>query len=183
MLVVDIGGGSTELVLGSLPGDAPHGQSVDIGSVRLTERHLADDPPTAAQVDAVRDDVDAALDSPASTSRSTEARTVVGVAGTVTTVAAMVLDLAAYDRERVNRARISRGPTCSAAVDRLAGDVGGGATCAAVHASRPGRRHRRRRARPRGVIERLGLPELVVSTHDILDGIAWSLVDPRRSRP
>jgi exopolyphosphatase/guanosine-5'-triphosphate,3'-diphosphate pyrophosphatase len=93
VLVVDIGGGSTELILGDVHGQVEVAQSLDVGSVRLTERHLHDDPPTAAQVAALSADVDAALDGcrvdPA------QASTVVGVAGTVTTVAAGALGLPA----------------------------------------------------------------------------------------
>ena len=180
VLVVDIGGGSTELVIRVAPGDAPHGQSIDIGSVRLTERHLTDDPPSPAQVAAVRHDVRSAIagvDVPLD-----QARTVVGVAGTVTTMAAMVLDLEVYDRERINGAHLARADVL-AAVERIvtmsvaerralpfmhpdrADVIGAGALVLA------------------GVIERLDLPELRVSSHDILDGMAWSLATHDASRP
>jgi exopolyphosphatase/guanosine-5'-triphosphate,3'-diphosphate pyrophosphatase len=86
VLVLDIGGGSTELILGSRDGAVAVAQSLDIGSVRLTERHLRSDPPTDVEIAAVRAAIDAALD----TCRVDPAlaRTVVGVAGTATTVAA-----------------------------------------------------------------------------------------------
>ena len=97
-LVTDIGGGSTELVLGT-PGAVPTAaRSVDVGCVRMTERHLHDDPPTAAQVAAARADVEAAVRLAAETVPLADACSLVGLAGSVTTVAAMALDLPAYDR-------------------------------------------------------------------------------------
>lgn len=102
-LVVDIGGGSTEFILGGA--EVTAACSLDIGSVRLTERHFADDPPTAAQVTAARTDVEAALDTLADAGVDlTVARTVIGVAGTVTTIAAGALDLSAYDRTAIHHA-------------------------------------------------------------------------------
>ena len=109
VLVIDIGGGSTELILGTDAPDAAH--SMDIGSVRLHERHLHSDPPTADEVASCVADIDAHLDAcPVDVSR---AATVVGVAGTVTTVAAAVLDLPAYDPRRHRPVRAGRSPTCT----------------------------------------------------------------------
>ena len=94
-LVVDIGGGSTEFVLGSSgPEDSV---SVDIGCVRMTERHLHGDPPTAAQIVSARTDIDAAVALAALSVPYERAASFVGLAGTVTTVAAMAMDLPAYD--------------------------------------------------------------------------------------
>jgi exopolyphosphatase / guanosine-5'-triphosphate,3'-diphosphate pyrophosphatase len=116
-LVVDIGGGSTELVLGPPPGigGAQAMLSLDIGCVRLFERHLHHDPATAAEVAGLRADVathlarvDAVLD-PASAER------VVGVAGTVTTVAAVALGLAVYDPRRIHRAVLGAADVAAAA--------------------------------------------------------------------
>src|SRR3954452_22277284 len=87
-LVVDIGGGSTEFVLGDA-GGVIAARSVDIGCVRLTERHLHDDPPTGEQVAAARADIEAAISEAADAVPLRDARTLVGVAGSVTTVAAM----------------------------------------------------------------------------------------------
>ncbi|MDO4255155.1 MAG: Ppx/GppA phosphatase family protein [Kocuria sp.] len=101
VLVVDVGGGSTEFVLGSAEGILAS-RSVDIGCVRMTERHLGSDPPTPSQQQAVLDDVDRALDHVMETVPLGEARTVVGVAGTVTTVAAQAMGLSGYDPERLN---------------------------------------------------------------------------------
>lgn len=103
VLVVDIGGGSTELVLGSA-GSADAGVSMDIGSVRLTERLLASDPPTHDEISVCVAAIDEALD----TARDRDgvdpaaARTVVGTSGTVKTIAAGVLDLPAYDRDALD---------------------------------------------------------------------------------
>ena len=80
--------------------------SVDVGCVRLTERHLHDDPPTLEQVTAAMGDAEAALRLAGDTVPLNEARTLVGLAGTVTTVAAMALDLPAYQPERIHHAQV-----------------------------------------------------------------------------
>lgn len=171
-LVLDIGGGSTELVLGSEVGQQISGVSLDVGSVRITERHLHGDPPTANEVAAAVADVGAALDSvPVPLAR---AQTLIGVAGSVTTMGAMVLDLDHYDRERVNLARLASADV-TRAVDRVvAMSVGERRELPFMHPDR---------ADVIGagalilqcVVDRVGLPELVVSARDILDGIAWSM--------
>ena len=174
VLVVDIGGGSTELIRGAsvtAPPSAAH--SMDIGSVRMHERHLRSDPPTMAELTACVNDIDRHLDAcPVSPGR---AATVVGVAGTVTSVAAGVLDLAAYDRDAVDQAVLTVDEV-HAMVDRLVGmtiaerltlpwldpgrvDVIG---AGALILSR--------------VLRRTTVESMVVSEADILDGIAWSLV-------
>ena len=119
-------------------------RSVDVGCVRMTERHLHDDPPTAEQVAAARADVEAAVRHAARTVPLAEARTLVGLAGSVTTVAAMALGLPAYDPDRIHHSRISAADVHDVARDAARDDpdrAGG----AAVHAPGPGRRHRRRR--------------------------------------
>jgi exopolyphosphatase / guanosine-5'-triphosphate,3'-diphosphate pyrophosphatase len=110
-LLVDIGGGSTELVL-SENGGVPHAVSIDVGCVRLTERHLASDPPTRAELEAAADDVRAALP-------VRPARAAVGVAGTVTTLAALDLGLESHDPERTHGHRIPRG-SVARELERLA---------------------------------------------------------------
>lgn len=102
VLVVDIGGGSTELVLGDPTSGVTALVSTDVGSVRLTERHMHADPPTSEQLQAARADVRAALDQAAQVVDLGAARTLVGLAGSVTTLAALALGLAAYDREAVD---------------------------------------------------------------------------------
>ncbi|HZU55930.1 MAG TPA: Ppx/GppA phosphatase family protein [Actinocrinis sp.] len=170
-LVVDIGGGSTEFVLGDR--EVKAARSVDIGCVRLTERHLTEDPPTPAQVAAARRDIDAAIDLAAEQVPIDQAKTLVGVAGSVTTVSAIALGLPEYDPDRVHLSRIS-----ADTVRRVAGDL-----LASTHAQRaanpvihPGRVD----VIGAGalilaqIVDRLGLAEVVVSEHDILDGIALS---------
>lgn len=104
-LVMDLGGGSTELILGRAGTDSAY--SMNIGCVRLFERHLAEDPPTAAQIAALRADVDDAFSEAAQHVDVSAARTLVGVAGTITTVAAATLDLDRYDRDRIHGAALS----------------------------------------------------------------------------
>lgn len=173
-LVLDIGGGSTELILGGADGiEVAH--SLDIGSVRLTERHLHDDPPTDAQVAEVRADVDEALDG----CRVDPARagTVIGVAGTVTTVAAGVLDLPAYDRSRVHLARLGVAAVRDT-VDRLVAMTV--AERRALGYMHPGRAD----VIAAGglilerILARTNVADVIVSESDILDGIAWSALLP-----
>jgi exopolyphosphatase/guanosine-5'-triphosphate,3'-diphosphate pyrophosphatase len=171
-LVIDIGGGSTELVLGTSVVEAA--LSVEIGSVRLTERHLRDDPPTSKQVAAARMDVDAALSRIRRTVPVEKCRTAVGLAGSVTTVAALALRLPAYDSERIHLARISAAAVQSVTTQLLTMSSSQRAGMAVIH---PGRVD----VIGAGalvlatLVERLGLPEVLVSESDILDGIAWSL--------
>jgi exopolyphosphatase/guanosine-5'-triphosphate,3'-diphosphate pyrophosphatase len=103
-LVVDIGGGSTEFIIGNHDPEAM--LSLDIGCVRLFERHLAGDPPAPAEVEALRLDVRQQLGKVQAVLDPTSAKRVVGVAGTVTTVTAIALDLDTYDPERIHRATI-----------------------------------------------------------------------------
>ncbi len=105
VLVVDLGGGSTEFVLGNADGVRAE-RSVDIGCVRLTERHLGANPPTAPQQEAVLRDVDRAVDAVLQTVPLAEATHLVGVAGTVTTVTAHALGLPGYDPEAIDGAEL-----------------------------------------------------------------------------
>jgi len=180
-LVVDIGGGSTEFVVGSAraPGEgaALRAVSTDIGCVRLTERHLLADPPTAGQVRAATADIDAAVDAAAAAvlgGPGPAPRTLVGLAGSVTTVAAIALGLPAYDSERIHHARITAGQVHEV-TQRLMGQTR--AQRAAIGPMHPGRVD----VIGAGalildrILTRLGFAEVVASEHDILDGIAWSL--------
>lgn len=103
-LVVDLGGGSTELVLGTGSVDASF--SMDVGSVRMTERHLRSDPPSAAEVEAARADVRAHLDAAADVVPLGRTTTLVGLAGSITTVTAHALGLTEYRRDRVDQAEL-----------------------------------------------------------------------------
>jgi hypothetical protein len=173
-LVVDIGGGSTEFVLGSDTVIAA--RSVDIGCVRLTERHLRADPPTAEQVTAAVADIDAAIEQVAEVVPLAKARSLVGLAGSVTTVAGIALDLPEYDSERIHHSRIPAAHVHAVTDRLLASTHDERARIPVMHPGRvdvigAGALILRR------VLDRLELPEVVVSEHDILDGIAWSLVD------
>ncbi|WP_230087400.1 Ppx/GppA phosphatase family protein [Nocardioides marmotae] len=173
VLVVDLGGGSTELVLGG-PDGVTAGHSMDVGSVRLHERHALSDPPTAAEVEACVRDVDAHLDAcPVDPAR---AATVVGVAGTITTVAAAALGLTAYDADALDQ-QVLAVDDVHAAIDRLlAMSVEERRALPFMH---PGRADVIGAGALvlRQVLRRSGVDRLVVSEADILDGIAWSLLD------
>jgi exopolyphosphatase / guanosine-5'-triphosphate,3'-diphosphate pyrophosphatase len=104
-LVIDIGGGSTEFIIGNHDPEAM--LSIDIGCVRLFERHLSSDPPTPGEVAALRADVREHLEKVFDVLDPSSARWVVGVAGTVTTVAALTLGLDVYDPERIHHAAIT----------------------------------------------------------------------------
>jgi len=175
--VCDIGGGSTEFVVGDDSGVFA-ARSVDVGCVRMTERHLRDDPPTAEQIAAATADVDAAIALAAAIVPLGEARTLVGLAGSVTTVAALVLGLPAYDAARIHHARLSAAEVAETAAMLLAMPRAERAGLGPMH---PGRVD----VIGAGalVLERVlrvgGFDEVVVSEHDILDGIALSLVGAR----
>lgn len=176
-LVVDIGGGSTEFVVGE--DGVRAARSVDVGCVRMTERHLVrdgavTDPPSAEQVAAMRADIEAALDLVEESVPLREARTLVGLAGSVTTVSAIAQDLPAYDSAAIHHSRISRDT-----VREITGWLlrSTHAERAAVPSMHPGRVD----VIAAGalvllsIMERTGAEEVVVSEHDILDGIAWSV--------
>ena len=179
-LVVDIGGGSTEFVAGdgqAVRDSGPAGVSavsVDVGCVRLTERHLHSDPPRPAEISAAAADIDAALDVVARAIPVTTARTLVGLAGSVTTVAGLALGLGEYDPARIHHARIPVGQV-TAQVRRLLGQTR--EERAALRVMHPGRADVI--AGGAMVLERImrrfGFGEVLASEHDILDGIAWSL--------
>ncbi len=171
-LVMDIGGGSTELVLGTTAPEASH--SMDVGCVRLTERHLVSDPPTPAQVAAARADIDAALDTALEVVPAHQARTAVGLAGSVTTVAALALELSSYQPERIHLSRISAAQVDDVAERLLAMTRADRAALPVMH---PGRVDVIGGGALvlQSIVRRLGLPEVLVSESDILDGIALSL--------
>jgi exopolyphosphatase/guanosine-5'-triphosphate,3'-diphosphate pyrophosphatase len=104
VLVMDVGGGSTELILGDVDGSVRVARSLDMGSVRIRERFLSGDPPTAAEVGAARAFVDQLLDS--SGIPLAEAATWIGVAGTATSLSAISQGLTTYDRTRVHNSTV-----------------------------------------------------------------------------
>jgi exopolyphosphatase/guanosine-5'-triphosphate,3'-diphosphate pyrophosphatase len=176
-LVVDIGGGSTEFIVGT---DRVEGvMSVDVGCVRLTEKFILHDPPQAEELSACISLTDAYLDDvvreiPA----AAEARTLVGLAGTVTTVAAVEIGLETYDRDRIHHFHLTREAAedvfrtlaTEPRADRIhnpgleeaRADVIVGGCCVLV-----------------ALFRRFGFDEMIVSESDILDGLALSLLDPR----
>ena len=174
-LVCDIGGGSTEFVLGDASG-VRASRSVDVGCVRMTERHLHDDPPTADQISAARADIEHAIDEACRDVPMSEAASLIGLAGSVTTVTAIALGLQEYDASRIHHARIS-----ASAVHEVAQRLLGMARTqrAAIAVMHPGRVD----VIGAGalvldtVMQRVGFGEVVASEHDILDGIALSAAD------
>lgn len=179
-VVVDLGGGSTEVVLGDGDGAVSASHSADIGCVRLTERCLHTDPPTADEVADARRVVREQLANALRLVPVQRARTWVGVAGTMTTLSALAHGLAEYDAEAVHLSRVGFDDLL-AVCDRLIGMpraqraalgpmhpgrvdvIGGGAIVVQELA--------------RALADRAGIDELVVSEHDILDGIALSITE------
>jgi exopolyphosphatase/guanosine-5'-triphosphate,3'-diphosphate pyrophosphatase len=171
-LVVDIGGGSTEFVFGTSTVEAA--RSVNIGCVRMTERHFASDPATVQQIESARTDIQAAIAQAAAIVPITQAKTLVAVAGTATTVAAAALNLPEYDRYAIHLSRISAQQTHDAATmfatstreQRLAlgymhpGRVDVIAAGSLVLSE---------------IMKATGATEFVASESDILDGMAFSL--------
>jgi exopolyphosphatase / guanosine-5'-triphosphate,3'-diphosphate pyrophosphatase len=173
-LVVDIGGGSTEFVLGDPASTDLAAISVDIGCVRLTERYLHSDPPTARQISAATADIDRKLAAVMAVVPVSRATTLVGLAGSVTTVTAIGLRLSVHDPHQTHHARLPA-PVVHEVAERLLGI--GHDERAAIGALHPGRVD----VIGAGalildrVMQRCGFDDLVASEHDILDGIAWSL--------
>ena len=175
-VVVDLGGGSTEVVLGVRDVEASF--SADIGCVRLTERCLHSDPPTSAEVTAAREVVRDGLGQAFGAVPVERARTWVGVAGTMTTVSALAHKMETYDSEAIHLSRVGFGdllPVCDELIAMTRAQraalgpmhegrvdvIGGGAIIVEELAKALG--------------GRAGIDELVVSEHDILDGIALSI--------
>ncbi len=173
-LVTDIGGGSTEFVLGG-PGGVSGTRSVDIGCVRMTERHPHTDPATAAEVAAATADIDGALAVAAASVPVRQARTLVGLAGSVTTVAAIALGLERYDSARIHHSRIPAAQVHEVTCGLLGQTRAQRAAIGAMHPGRVDDIGAGALVLDR-IIARFGFTGVLVSEHDILDGIAWSLV-------
>ncbi|WP_375477125.1 exopolyphosphatase [uncultured Jatrophihabitans sp.] len=174
LLVTDIGGGSTELVRGELRDLAAlRAHSMDVGCVRLTERHLADDPPTGAQIAAAERDVRSALERARADVPLDADVPFVGVAGTVTTVAAIALGLGAYDPDVINGSVVAAGQV-RAVTERLLGMTR--QQRAALAVMHPGRVDVIGAGALvlRTLVDEIGVSEVIVSEHDILDGLALS---------
>ncbi|MFH8800642.1 exopolyphosphatase [Streptomyces sp. NPDC017936] len=181
-LVVDIGGGSTEFVVGD--DHVRAARSVDVGCVRMTERHLvADgrvtDPPSEERIAAMRADIEAALDLAERTVPLREARTLVGLAGSVTTVSAIAQELPAYDSSAIHHSRVPRERVREITEWLLRSTH---AERAAVPSMHPGRVD----VIAAGalvllsIMDRIDAEEVVVSEHDILDGIAYHAASEAR---
>jgi exopolyphosphatase/guanosine-5'-triphosphate,3'-diphosphate pyrophosphatase len=173
-LIVDIGGGSTEFVTG---GDTITGAvSVDIGCVRMTERYLHGDPPTGAEIAAAERDITATVDRALTAVGGRAAGTLVGLAGSVTTVTALALGLPEYDPGRIHHARVSADAVAKVTGDLLAATVAERLALPVMH---PGRADVIGAGALilRIIMARSGQSSVVASEHDILDGIAWSLAD------
>jgi exopolyphosphatase/guanosine-5'-triphosphate,3'-diphosphate pyrophosphatase len=167
-LVADIGGGSTEFVLGE------YAISVDVGCVRMTERHLRGDPPAGQEVAAATADIDAALDTVLAAVPVRQARTLIGLAGSVTTVAAIALGLPAYDATRIHHARVSAADVHAVTLDLLAQTHAERAAIGVMHPGRVDVIGGGALVLDR-IMARFGFGEVLASEHDILDGMAWSL--------
>jgi exopolyphosphatase/guanosine-5'-triphosphate,3'-diphosphate pyrophosphatase len=173
-LVTDIGGGSTEFILGDAEG-VDSERSVNIGCVRMTERHLHGDPPLEQEVADTVADIDAALALAAATVPVGKASTLVGLAGSVTTVAGIALGLDHYDSDRIHHARVSAARVHEIAAELLAMTRAERAAIPVMHPGRVDVIGAGALILDR-IMTRFGFAEVLVSEHDILDGIAWSLV-------
>ncbi|NIJ10606.1 exopolyphosphatase/guanosine-5'-triphosphate,3'-diphosphate pyrophosphatase [Saccharomonospora amisosensis] len=180
-LVADVGGGSTELVLGTWDGrraDVAAARSVDVGCVRITERTLRSDPPTQEEIESARRLVERTLEDAFEVVDVSKARTWIGVAGTVTTLSALSQGLPEYDSERTHLSRLSRADIEHTAARLLASDHAARAADPVIHPGRVdviGGGALIVRVLAEQLATRGGPRELVVSEHDILDGIALSL--------
>jgi exopolyphosphatase / guanosine-5'-triphosphate,3'-diphosphate pyrophosphatase len=173
-LVVDIGGGSTEFVLGI---DAPsHARSVNIGCVRMTERHLVGDPASQMQIELAMKDIDEAIEQAAGEVPFGMAATLVGVAGSVTTVAAIALGLDEYDSAVIHGSVIDADAVLDVTELLLAMPRDQRAAMGVMHPGRVDVIGAGALVLSR-IIAATGAPEVVVSEHDILDGIALRLAD------
>jgi len=171
-LVVDIGGGSTEFVLGT--DTVESAISANIGCVRMSERHFRNDPPTADEVSIARSDIQNAIDIAYASVDIKSGKTLVCVAGTATTVAAAALNLPEYDRHAIHLSRISADQVHEVSNNFLSMTRDERAALGYMH---PGRVD----VITAGslvlskILKATGATEFVASENDILDGMAWSL--------
>lgn len=184
-LVVDLGGGSTELVLGS---DSPaSAHSMDVGCVRMTERNVHGDPPSREEQDRVRRDVNAAIDVAMRSVDLGEVREIIGVAGTITTVTAHALRLDHYDTDAIHGARLPIATVLDACEQLTAMTRAERTALPYMH---PGRvdvipagavvwATVLRRTVGAAAASGHSIDTVVTSEHDILDGVALSLVLPQ----
>ncbi|WP_035735937.1 Ppx/GppA phosphatase family protein [Glycomyces arizonensis] len=172
-LLVDIGGGSTEFVRGS-GAEVLAAKSVDVGCVRMTERHLRSDPPAPAEIEAAVADIHSIVDAALAVADPDRvAGELVAVAGTATTIAGIALDLAAYDADAIDGTKLSYEQVAKVTGDLASADH---AARLAIPVMHPGRADVIVGGALvlRTIMERSGLSSVLVSEHDILDGIALS---------
>ena len=172
-LVVDIGGGSTEFVFGSEK--VEFAKSVNIGCVRMSERHLNTQPPSMAQIAQAIVDIDIAITQAAAVVPITTAKTLVAVAGTATTVAAAALELTDYDRHLIHLSRISSDKVHKAAASFQSMNKDQIASLGFMHPGRVDVITAGSLVLSR-IMAATGAAEFVASESDILDGMAWSLI-------
>ncbi|TVP67953.1 MAG: exopolyphosphatase [Nitriliruptor sp.] len=177
--VIDIGGGSTELIVGGSDGEVAGWVSLQLGCVRVTERHLASDPPSDGELRSARAMIEEQLDRAEKVMAEqgvalTDAASLIGVAGTATTLGAIHLGLPTYDEDRIHRTRLPAAALADMA-ERLAGMTS--AQRATLGPVQPGREdvihggafvlH--------AALARMGLDEVTISEADNLDGLVASL--------
>jgi exopolyphosphatase/guanosine-5'-triphosphate,3'-diphosphate pyrophosphatase len=172
-LVVDIGGGSTEFVFGSEKVD--FAKSVNIGCVRMSERHLNTQPPSMAQIAQAIVDIDIAITQAAAVVPITTAKTLVAVAGTATTVAAAALELTDYDRHLIHLSKISSDKVHKVAATFQSMNKDQIASLGFMHPGRVDVITAGSLVLSR-IMAATGATEFVASESDILDGMAWSLI-------
>jgi exopolyphosphatase / guanosine-5'-triphosphate,3'-diphosphate pyrophosphatase len=177
--VIDLGGGSTEIVVGDASGAVAGSVSLQLGCVRLTERHLHGDPPTADELAAAGatirtrlDEADAALAEQGTSLR--DVASVIGVAGTSTTLAALHLGLDAYREEAIHGTRVPAEALAALTADLVAMTAAERAALGPVQPGREDVLHGGAMVLA-AVLDRYGFAELVVSEADGLDGAAASL--------
>jgi exopolyphosphatase/guanosine-5'-triphosphate,3'-diphosphate pyrophosphatase len=176
-LMVDLGGGSTEFVRGT--DDVEQARSVDVGCVRMTERHLRDDPPTASQTEAAIADIEAAIDQAAEAVGFQGVSTLVGLAGSITTITAHALRLTSYQPDKIHLSQLPASRIIDACTSLLLMTRADRAALPFMHEGRADVIGAGALVW-RTIIERLerdaGITSVVTSEHDILDGIALSIV-------
>ena len=173
-LVIDIGGGSTEFVFGSER--VEFAKSQNIGCVRMSERHFSTIPPQVEEIAGARADIDEAIKGAAEIVPITEAKTLIAVAGTATTVAAAALGLSTYDRHSIHLSRISAEKTHQVSEMFLSLNRDEIAALGYMHPGRVDVIGAGSLVLSR-IMTLTGAEEFVASESDILDGMAWSLAD------
>ena len=172
-LVIDIGGGSTEFVFGTDSVEAA--RSMNIGCVRMAERHFTGDQPDPGQIASAIEDIDEAIKTAGKSVPITQAKTLIAVAGTATTVAAAALDLPEYDRYAIHLARISAARTHEISQQLLKETRDQRSAHGYMHPGRVDVIGAGSLVLDR-IMQLTGATEFVASESDILDGMAWSLV-------